>query len=264
MTRKPIRAFVALTLGLVLPASAWAYSFLPGGFAVGEVVTDVSLTPFGADKFSYDSSSPGSLVINASVAQIDTNMGTYAPALGTVVLSVNLGEVADTLFIGSTGGSFPIDSIHAEFDHGVTLYDVTLNDIGAGGAGTLFNADLTGLSNLDAIQSFGLKNGSVTAEFLFDLGTSDAGWVTAFGDAGSFLINLTEFSPPGGSPVGALCDLTTFDTCLLGTEYGNDLESFEAQPNGTLTPLLMPEPSTAILVGAGLFGLAFAGRKGLR
>ena len=64
----------------------------------------------------------------------------------------------------------------------------------------------------------------------------------------------------GGSAVSALCDLTNgFDfggTCIGATDFAD----FTAQPTTTITPLAVPEPSIAILLGGTMLGVALRRR----
>lgn len=243
------------TLGLMAllafaPATAGAYSF--GTFQAGEQITQIQLSAAGSDAVTYDASD-GSFVIRASVSEITTSLSTYNVTLGDVILDVTLEIDPGTLLLTSGVTDKILFGLV-----GTVVADVTITDVADSGTLLLSGEWLGAEGSLleFSVTQFGSSiSGSVGGDFTSTGG--DASFANAFTSGGDLLLNLTEFDPLGNP--ADLCNLTTFNICAQFA--GNDVESFTAQPTGSITPLLTPEPGTFSLLGLGMIGLAALRRR---
>lgn len=255
MTDIAARWGLAALVLVTAPSSALAFSF--GTFAPGETITQIELSAASGDALTFDAANDR-ITLNVSVSQIVTNLDLYTPGAGDVIFSVVAQMVPGSLGIFTNGST--TKQIAANFDGGVVYWDVTLNDLGPGGVGPLLDGDLQGIASFNALQNFNLQTGSFTGEF--DVATGDPDFVAAWGVGGSFIVNLTQFGPLVGPAFTDLCQMTTLGTCAIPAPP-NDLVDFKAQPNGQITPQIIPEPSTGLLLGLGLLGVTAVGRKKL-
>src|SRR5690606_32497379 len=79
---KRTRMITALAAAVVLlPASSWAFSF--GSFAPGEKIVSIQLAAGSSPTVSFDGTT-NTMVFDASVSTITTNLGVYSIPLGDV------------------------------------------------------------------------------------------------------------------------------------------------------------------------------------
>lgn len=249
-----------LLLGLLatvlLPVRAEAFSF--GAFTPGDTIIEIELSAAVSTGVTFDTGAlPGdpsddTLTFESSVSTIKMASGAiFSPALGTVLVSsVVMPLPGSEVFLPTIIG--------AELANGVVA-DLSITDIGPGGAGLLLEADYIGSVSFTASQFFsGFPiTGSLSGDFTVTGGDTD--FTTAFGPAGDFFSELAAWLVGGGAP-SALCDLTNgFDlggSCIGATDFAD----FTAEPTTTITPLAVPEPSLAILLGVTMVGVALRSR----
>jgi hypothetical protein len=130
------------------------------------------------------------------------------------------------------------------------------------GGRELVSVNLPGMGNSMAPVGPGTNmdnaNGVVTN---FDVATTTAGLATGSRTLGSVRFHVISASGTGEADVQANIDNTGTDS--IGTTAGLSTNTTfgAASLNG---PPVVPEPTTAILVVAGLAGLGYAGRRNLR
>lgn len=226
-----------------LPVTAWAFSF--GTFAPGERILSIQLA--SGDQLSPTVTFDGTtntMVFDASVSTITTNLGIYSIPLGDVLFS------STVMIVGGTEQVFPPFLVGAEFANGVTS-DLSILDAGPGGSGLLLEGDYVGSLGFSATSPGGggfPVVGSLGGDF--DATGGDAAFLAAFGPGGGYFANLASFRTGGGSAVGS-------NLCLLidgGCPSGTTIASFTVNPAATITPI--PEPSVAALTAIGLTLLA--------
>jgi MYXO-CTERM domain-containing protein len=245
-----------LLAGLLVPAAAGAFSF--GSFAPNENILSIQLSASNMPPtVSYDGTSI--LTFSASVSRIETDLAIYDITIGDVLFDSQVmlnsesvtAPIAPIPLIGFPGFG---GQISATFINGLAA-DITITDVGPGGSGQLLAADYDVSLAFSANSPLGYGTpvtGSVIGDFTLDLGTSDASFEAAFGSAGRYFSNLTDFTS-GGAPVGSdLCNLIT-PTCA----DGQSLDDFVVNPTATITRTgpVVPEPSPSVLWGMGLAGL---------
>ena len=251
MTRLRL-ALSLLLVALLLPAAAGAFSF--GSFAPNENILSIQLsasTPT-PPTVSYNDGTT-TLTFSASVSRIETDLPVYDITIGDVLFDsqvmLNSESVTAPIALFNFGGQ-----ISADFVNGFAA-DITITDVGLGGSGQLLAADydvsLSFLAN--SPLGFGTPvTGSANGDFTLDLGTSDASFEAAFGSAGRYFSNFTDFNSDG-APVGNdLCNMIT-PICA----NGQSLDDFVVNPTATIerTTPAVPEPSLSVLLGVGLAGL---------
>lgn len=130
---------LAVAATALLPWSAAAFSFLPGGFGPGEYIDSVSISAAGGG-FDYDSgTNPSSfaddtVTASFSVSEVKmTNGTTYSVPLETVFLSISLGVDVVTLN--------PFDSFSATLTKEM-MTDLAIVDLADAG-NVLLEADFT-------------------------------------------------------------------------------------------------------------------------
>jgi hypothetical protein len=243
-----------LLVGLLAawPAGAGAFSFLPGGFAPGEQILSVQLASSSGSvpTISFDTST-NTLLFDAEVSTITTNLATYDIALGDVVFQSTVMLLTETVFapVAPVFGGL----IEATFTNGMVA-DFSILDIGPGGVGALLDANYDGSLFFNAgPSSFGLPvSGSLDGDFTV-LG-GNAGFLAAFGSAGNYFANLSNFLS-NGNPVGSdLCNMIV-SPCSTSGQIAN----FTVNPAATIVPTATPVPEPALawlLAGAGLLACA--------
>jgi hypothetical protein len=247
---------VALAALLLLAAGrAEAFSF--GTFAPGEKILSIQLSasnPLAVPPVSFDTGT-NTLTFQASVSEIVTDQATYSITLGDVIFDSQVMLSSESLIAPipfAFGGQYT-----AGFTNGLAA-DLTITDMGVGGAGQILAADYIGSLGMlaDAIVGFPVSIG-LSGDFTVDLGGSDATFAAAFGSTGNYFSTLVN-TTSNGVPIGTdLCNLIVVGTCITGV---GTLDNFVSNPTATIVPLV-PEPSLAVLIGFGLVGLGVAARR---
>lgn len=236
---KRTRMITALAAAVVLlPASSWAFSF--GSFAPGEKIVSIQLAAGSSPTVSFDGTT-NTMVFDASVSTITTNLGVYSIPLGDVVFSSTVTIVSGTEQVIPP---FSPVLITAGFANGLAA-DLSITDVGPGGSGVLLEADYVGVLEFTAssLPVVGSLDGTFTVT------GGDAAFQAAFGSSGQYFANLGNFLLSGGMPAVTLCDLVEG-----GCPAGTTIASFTANPSATIVPI--PEPGVAALLILGLAGVA--------
>lgn len=241
------RLGLALSLLLLLPGMASATTFSFGDIDATDQIQSIIIVgeSSGVD-YTASTGTTGTLLIDGYISTINfVNKAPISIDPNTVTYSSQL-DLTVTNFIGP---AFSVAAFTAELSNGVTddfsIIDTVLGLPVLGGDydGPM---DLTGSTN----------SGLVLADFDADVGSGlsgDADVLSAFGTQG-----VIEFQVIVGS--GSLC--TTILTCPgFGSPDSPALNSFSGPPNGSMAPVI-PEPSTALLVGVGLAALTVQRRWG--
>jgi hypothetical protein len=236
---------------LLWPSSSWAFSF--GSFAPGEQIQAVQLAAGNLSNptVTFDGTTD-TMVFDATVSTITTNLGTYSIPLGDVLFSSTVTIVPGTELVIQ-----PIMFVYgglatAGFANGIAA-DLSIVDVGPGGAGLLLQGDYNGNLGFtaDSPNGWGFPiTGNLTGGFSVSGG--DASFLTAFGPGGNYFANLASFLDGGGMPVGSNLCLMIAGGCPGGTTIGD----FTVNPTATITPI--PEPGVASLV---LLGLVVLGAR---
>ncbi|NNL65275.1 MAG: hypothetical protein HKP30_03430 [Myxococcales bacterium] len=239
---------------LLLPGRASAFSF--GTFAPGDTIISIELSAAGISGVAgvvFDTGSDpldpsdDTLTFESSVSTIKMLSGAeFTVPLGDVIVSSVVSPLAGSEFFSTV-------AIGADMANGIVA-DLSILDIGPGGAGMLLEADYIGAVSFTASQFFsGFPiSGSLSGDFGVTGG--DADFTTAFGPQGDFFGELAGWllgTSGSGTAPSSLCDLTAFGTCAF------DFASFTANPTTTITPVaVVPEPAAALLFACGIMGLA--------
>jgi len=93
---------------------------------------------------------------------------------------------------------------------------------------------------------------------------SDPDFKSAFGSLGGLNANYSGFFSDGVTVASNLCNMAkagvgTYGSALCAGGYA--LDDFAVNTNMTIIPIAIPEPSTALLLGLGLAGVAALRRK---
>lgn len=239
------RLALAMLIGIALgPATAGAFSFLPGGFAPGEKILTITLAPdtggAPATPTVTFNTATNKLVFTAAVSAINTTAASYGVPIGTVTFNSQLDLNSELLLAPSA--PFFGGLLTADFINGLVA-DFTIID-NADGFNTLLAADYSAplAFQADTPGGFGFPvTGRFDGDFVV-LGTSDANFKTAFGNAGNYFANLSAFVSNGTPVTNDLCVLVA-GLCItsLGT-----VDSFTVNPTATIKPV--PEPAVAVLM----------------
>lgn len=230
----------------LLPATSGAFSF--GTFAPGEKIVSVQLAAGDLDTpmITFDGTT-NTMVFDASVSKITTNLGEYDIPLGDVVFTSTVMIVPGTELVLQPAGSFG-GHVEAGFRNGMTA-DLSIVDLA--GSGLLlqgeYGAPLHFFANSPGGLGFAITSG---LEGSFTTSGGDAAFVAAFGPGAHYSANLSGFLTGGGGAVGS-------NLCLLidgGCPTGTTIASFSVNPTVTITPI--PEPGVATLTAVGLALLA--------
>ena len=132
---------------------------------------------------------------------------------------------------------------------------------GVGGR-ELASVNLPGMGNTFAPVGVGVSGGGTSGLFTnFDTGTLATGLTTGTRTLGSVKFTVTAITADSDPDVIANLDNAGTDT--IATNVGSSGATFGGAYIGDNSPVV-PEPTTALLLGAGLLGLGFAGRRNLR
>lgn len=243
--RTKITAALAASL-LLIPGTSAAFSF--GSFAPGEQIISVQL---GAGNLAnpvvtFDGTT-NTMVFDASVSTITTNLNTFNIPLGDVIFTSQVMIQPGTETVLQPFSPFFGGQLGAALLNGVAA-DLSIIDVA--GVGVLLEAEYDGTLAFQANSPGGFGFPIVgSLNGAFDISGGDVDFLAAFGPGGTFFANLANFSS-GGSPVGG-------DMCLLiagGCPGGTTIGDFTVNPNVTITPI--PEPGVAALLALGLGLLA--------
>jgi hypothetical protein len=245
--RTRILAALAAAL-LLLPGTSLAFSF--GSFAPGEKIVSVQLAVgnLANPVVTFDGTT-NTMIFDASVSTITTNLNTFSIPLGDVIFTSQIMIQGGTEQVFQPFPPFFGGQLGAEFLNGVAA-DLSIIDVAGLGLlleaeydGTLsFQANVPGMAGLPVVGSL---------DGAFDVSGGDVDFLAAFGPAGNFFANLANFSV-AGNPVGGNMCLMIAGGCPGGTTIGN----FAVNPNVTITPTPIPEPGVAALLVLGLGVLA--------
>lgn len=240
---------LALTLMIliVLPGLASATTFSFGDIDPTDEIQSIIIVGEGTGvSYSASTGTTGTLVIDGYVSTINfLNKGPISIAPGVVTYSSQL-----NLTVGAfIGPAFNVAAVTATLMNGLTD-DFSIIDLGSGLPVLGGNYD----GPMDMTAS--VNTGVVRANFTADLGvglSGDGDVLSAFGNQG-----LIEFQIALGQGA-SLC--TTILTCPAPLTPGTpSLNSFSGPPNGSIAPVI-PEPSTALLLGTGVAGLSLYRRR---
>jgi len=271
-------AGVALVAALWLPAGASATTFSFGTINPGDVISKLTFAP-GANKTTYNPLT-NTMHIEAYLTTIEFSSRaviTDPPTISGIAAESVL-FTSDLTLVPGTFGVTPQPgaptnprSLAAGFMNGA-LQDFSIFDTVAGLS--LLDADFVGNLAFSATEtgpfSFptaisGQLTGSVAS-----LATGDADFLSAFGPLSTLNSSYNSFFSDGvttGATSGNMCHLaindglagaTSWPTTCAGP-YG--LDDFVANAGLTLTPTVIPEPGTVLLLGLGLAGVAALRRK---
>lgn len=236
-----LKAFIMMVCAaLLLPSMASATTFSFGDIdPTDEIQSIIIVGESTGVSYTAATGTTGTLVIDGYVSTINfVNKGPISINPGDVTYSSQL-DLTVTNFIGP---AFSVAAMTATLMNGVTDdFSIIDNVFGL----PVLGGDYDGPMDLTASTNTGL----VLADFDANLGaglTGDADVLSAFGTLGAI-----EFQVVLGT--GSLC--TSILTCPAPLAPGTPtLNSFSGPPNGSIAPVI-PEPSTAILLGFGLAGL---------
>jgi hypothetical protein len=247
-----------MLIGIALgPATAGAFSFLPGGFAPGEKILTITLAPDtgGAPPtptVTFNTVT-NQLIFTAAVSAINTNVASYGIPIGDVIFNSQLDLNSELLLAPSA--PFFGGLLTADFTNGLVA-DFTIID-NADGFNTLLAADYSAPLDFqaDTPGGFGFPvTGRFDGDFVV-LGSSDANFEAAFGNAGNYFANLSAFVSNGTPVTTDLCVLVA-GLCITGV---GTLDSFTVNPTATIKPV--PEPAVVVLALLGLVTTAAALRR---
>jgi len=253
----------AVTAVLLLPHSATAFSFLPGGFAPGEKILSLAISAACVScGFDVDGGTPFDFTddiisYTSAISQITTTLGSYTVPLGDVLLTGSMEIIPSPIFadgFAQTAGAL------LQKNGGITA-DLAITDVGVGGVGSLLYGDFQTNGEM-LIQGFA---GQVTGTFggFFDTVGGNAGFLDAWTDPGNLLGNLGGLQA-GGVEVTDVCAQITDSGMCLPASPPEDFKSFTANLNGTISTSAVPEPSTVGLLALSALGLAAARRRDRR
>ena len=268
-----------LLLGLLcLPTLAFATTFSFGTINAGDVISKLTFAP-GEDKATYD---PDTNLMHIEAYLTTIEFSSRAVITDPPTISVAAETVLFTSDLWLAGGTFnvaflPIGStnprgLSAGFVNGA-LQDFSILDTGTGF--TVLNADFVGNLAFSAAETgpggfptaiTGQLTGTVAS-----LASGDADFLSAFGPLSALNGSYASFFSDGvttGTTTGNMCHLVKNDGTSMGATswpttcagpYG--LDDFVANAGLTLTPTVIPEPGSALLLGLGLAGVAVLRRK---
>jgi len=258
MKMKLLSLVILWTWALPIPAAA--FSFLPAGFAPGEQILSIQLAADtggmpSTPTVTFDTVT-NQLVFQASISQINTTVTSYAIPIGDLIFDSQLTLSSELLLAPNpplTNGN-----LFAEFVNGMVA-DFTITDVAD--AGNLLLAADYNPAQLDfqAAAPATAVTGSFSSEFDV-LGMSDANFAGAFGSAGNYFANLSNFVSNGVPVTTDLCDLVVNGDFLCITGVGQ-LDSFTVNPTATIIPLSVPEPGSTSLIALGLLGVLARRRR---
>jgi hypothetical protein len=256
-------------LGL-LPGAASATTFSFGTINAGDVISSLIFAP-GANQVTYD---PNTNVMHVEAYLSTINFSSRAVISDPLQISgITPDSVLFTSDVMLVGGSFAVSesssdnprSMVSGFMNGA-LQDLSIFDTVAGK--TLLDGDYIGNLSFTASETGTVSlplpvNGQLTGD-VSNLGSSDADFLSAFGGVGHLNANYSSFFSDGVSVGNNLCNLVksgggTYSSQVCGPGYA--LDDFAVNANMTITPVVVPEPGTALLVGLGLAGVAALRRK---
>jgi hypothetical protein len=253
----------------LLPASAQATAFAWGTVNATDVITSMTFVTTTPVTTAYDDGS-GIFHLEAWLNQI--NFANRAPITGIASFPDKVIFSSDIMLIPSTFGvtESAVNNprlLSAGFMNGFLL-DLSITDVLSGIP--VLDADYQGNLILTAqeVAPVGIVNGVLTGT-LSTLPSGDPDVLAAFGPEAKLNGNFTNFlsdgSPgPNSSPMNNnLCNLVKGDNIVYTSAMslcgpGYALDNFSTNANFTIT---VPEPSSALLIGLGLAGLATFRRK---
>lgn len=251
----PIKSLLcSLAAGcLLLPGAATASSFSFGAIAPTDVINNMVIGAAGPT-LDYDSGT-GVLRLESFITTI--NFHNRAPInvpAGTVTIFSEVQLVGAPTFLPLP--SVLVTQFTADFTNGLIDYQV-IDTVGTGsGMILMMEGDFIGSSQLSANVITGVIVGDYSGSLDSTSLNGDTDFLSAFGTVGGGFSVNPAFGLPAGSGFGPqLCGAIV--TC--GTPA--TLDTFDVPSNGTIqsnNPI--PEPGTAILIGAGLTALAMRRR----
>jgi hypothetical protein len=238
---------LTLLILMLLPGLASATTFSFGDIDATDEIQSIIIVGEGTGvTYTASTATTGTLVIDGYVSTINfLNKDSISITPGTVTFSSQL-----DLTVGAfVGPAFNVAAVTATLMNGMTD-DFSIID-NVGGVPVL-GGNYDGPMNMTAIGGpVGLPQLSLNANLGAGL-SGDGDVLSAFGSQG-----VIEFQVVLGS--GSLC--TTILSCPAPLAPGTpSLNSFSGPPNGSIAPVI-PEPSTGLLLGAGLAGLTLHRRR---
>jgi hypothetical protein len=235
-------ATAVLLLALGSPGGALAFSF--GVFTPGDTIESLTIEP--GDGMSFAPGAPGTLSVNAEISTIDMTSGDQFGGISGLRFETVMDLSGAPLFLGPIGPTV----VFADFTAG----SVTIRDDGAGPVGSgpvLLTGSFEDLTTFQA--AFPGINGSLAGAFGGIAGDPD--FTAAFGSGADLNLQLTAFVS-GGGPATQVCQIG--NSCIGPTTA---FRAWDAEPVATVNPVVLPEPTGSLLLGAGLAGIALLRRR---
>jgi hypothetical protein len=255
------------------PAAASATVFSFGTVNPGDVISKLTLAP-GTTQTTYNPVTNMMHIeayvstVNFTSRQIITDPLVLSVAANTVLFTSDLTLVGGSVEISFLGGATNPRSLNADFMNGA-LQDFSIWD--NVNSLTVLNADFVGALEFNVRETGSLSplSGDLTGS-VASLASSDPDFLSAFGPLSTLNASYNSFFSDGvttGAVIGNMCHVAKDDGLLGATSWPTScagpygLDDFAANAGMTITPTVIPEPGTAMLLGLGLAGVAALRRK---
>lgn len=211
------------------------------------VVALIYATPAYAISISLnDGINPIIVCADGGACDINTTLGavTYSGGVGNFIINVTTGITYPVLGT-ATNAQIDLSSVNVSSSGGGTL-TILVSETGYSGP-TLFTTAVGGVTT-----------GTLALESFLDASNTLFGTASPIGTLGTFSGGAFAGTTSGGASATAPFSLTMGTTITHWS--GTNSTSFNASLNANS----VPEPASLLLLGSGLLGLAFWGRKRFR